>query len=415
MRAQYEHIGGCDCSGCRTLRDTGADDGEIVRRLSDLYDVRFKAVPRAVMDDYLDKVHSQKLAATDLHEDLWREHFSRLRQFAEAGYGKRFVAPGGLDEWAMFQKMQRNAARFAACKQQAMTADLRRFLYDADGKKRSLGDFKDSVKATLRRHNRYTKVELDAANKAASAVEEWKEIRERAYLYPHLRYETVGDSRVRDEHRALDGAVYRWDDPFWKTWYPPNGWSCRCIAVQTDAPLDERAPGTQPAKGFRHNPGETGELFSPDHPYFNNLDKADLDRVVQQGERFHARLSKSEVKEWSGENYVAKDRKFQVPGLPGDLELSGSKIRSVLHHQHPDATAKNELLYVLQAALAKSTRLAVKPNTDPDKNQTVQWFYYLLKVGELEFVFNIEEMVASDGIGSRFVLYAISGNRDLDF
>lgn len=32
----------------------------------------------------------------------------------------------------------------------------------------------------------------------------------------------------RPEHQALDGLVLRWDDPFWATFFPPNGWGCQC-------------------------------------------------------------------------------------------------------------------------------------------------------------------------------------------
>lgn len=32
----------------------------------------------------------------------------------------------------------------------------------------------------------------------------------------------------RPEHLALDGLVLRWDDPFWNTFFPPNGWGCQC-------------------------------------------------------------------------------------------------------------------------------------------------------------------------------------------
>lgn len=32
----------------------------------------------------------------------------------------------------------------------------------------------------------------------------------------------------RPEHLALDGLVLRWDDPFWDTFFPPNGWGCQC-------------------------------------------------------------------------------------------------------------------------------------------------------------------------------------------
>ncbi len=45
---------------------------------------------------------------------------------------------------------------------------------------------------------------------------------------PFLQYIAVLDSRTRVAHQALDGKVYPIGDPFWKDFYPPNGWGCRC-------------------------------------------------------------------------------------------------------------------------------------------------------------------------------------------
>ncbi len=54
-------------------------------------------------------------------------------------------------------------------------------------------------------------------------------------LLPYWQYWTVGDDRVRPEHRVLDGFVARAIDPVWAKIYPPCGYNCRCSAV----PIDE--------------------------------------------------------------------------------------------------------------------------------------------------------------------------------
>ena len=111
----------------------------------------------------------------------------------------------------------------------------------------------------------------------------FKQMKAAAALRPYWQYSAVDDKRTRPTHAALHGLVYPADHPFWDTWYPPNGFRCRCnmkslsarqvekrgLEVQSKditgtlvEPIDPATGNKMPARllmpdpGFKYNPGK---------------------------------------------------------------------------------------------------------------------------------------------------------------
>lgn len=60
-------------------------------------------------------------------------------------------------------------------------------------------------------------------------------------LRPYWQYDAVNDSHTRPSHLAMDGKVFRADSPVWDTWYPPNGFRCRCtVHTLSQRQVDEQ-------------------------------------------------------------------------------------------------------------------------------------------------------------------------------
>jgi len=117
----------------------------------------------------------------------------------------------------------------------------------------------------------HLRTNYDTAANAAYSAAQWQQIQELAEIFPFLRYVTMQDDKVREEHAPLDGLVFPVDDPFWLTYMPPNGYNCRCSVEQLLA--SEYDPSSQPqladvplaiAPAFMNNPGVTNRLLYTD-------------------------------------------------------------------------------------------------------------------------------------------------------
>ena len=108
---------------------------------------------------------------------------------------------------------------------------------------------------------------------------------------PYWKLVAVKDSRTRKAHLAVDGLVFRHDHPFWQTWYPPNGFMCRCMVVT----LSERQVKAQGLKVQTEMPDQI-RIVDPDNGMESFItpipDKGWANNV---GERWMAGLTPSEL------------------------------------------------------------------------------------------------------------------------
>ena len=89
-------------------------------------------------------------------------------------------------------------------------------------------------------------------------------------LRPYWQYDAVNDTHTRPSHLAMDGKVFPADHPVWNTWFPPNGFRCRCT-VRTlskrqvearELTVEDEFPAIAPDPHFGTNPAKV--KFSPD-------------------------------------------------------------------------------------------------------------------------------------------------------
>ena len=178
--------------------------------------------------------------------------------------------------------MQNDVYLFSGLKTHAQLLEASRLLLDANKKIKPFPEFYQDVKKVNETYNRqYLEAEYQFAIASSQMANKWSNFSEDYYL----QYRTAGDNRVRDSHNSLRDTTLPKSDSFWDSFMPPNGWRCRCTAVEV-LPDDYKLSNSDKAISngdlattqigkdgknkleiFRFNPGKDKVIFPPTHPY----------------------------------------------------------------------------------------------------------------------------------------------------
>lgn len=260
---------------------------------------------------------------------------------------------------------------------------------------------------------------------------------------PYWRFIAVQDSRTRRSHAELHNKVFRYDDPFWDTHYPPLDWNCRCtvqalsadevkeqnLHIETRAEAEELAAEIQPGEGWNYNVGKAA--YVNDLLMWEKVNRLETNDSVKVSILRELMKSEPRIKAFDGFiDRVVESRKvggetftagFLEPDIikelqNRDIELSTGVVtisdKSVIHsirHQHvkkdsdPTVEDLKNLINIIQSPESvfidnrdnKIIYTFPSSRIDSVKNElktVVHINYYLKKTGATNFIITIQRL-----------------------
>lgn len=167
-----------------------------------------------------------------------------IEYFRQKGYA---ISWGWMDIW---QEAQTKAFTVAGVMKMDVLQDIRQAVDTALAKGQTYAEFKKALIPTLQRRGwwgRHAQTDQETGEMAGKGLTPWrlktiyqtnlqsaymagryKSFMDNVEARPYWQYTAVMDRRTRPTHAAMNGLVFRADDPFWDSFYPPNGYNCRC-------------------------------------------------------------------------------------------------------------------------------------------------------------------------------------------
>ena len=238
---------------------------EPVNQLEDPFDERER-------DVYLELFFAGLITRRQLDQ----HYHNRVSEMLFSPVRKHIGDPGALEEGVrrdMSRAMRRNVFEFSAAKQYQQARALSSIIDDQI----DFTTFKGAATVVFDEfNNNFLRTEFETAVTATQNANTFIDAVETVDDFPLVRYFTQQDTRVRPAHQSLQGVTLPVTDPFWRRYWPPNGWNCRCFVVKLEEGqrtdinnVDLQDVRDNTPELFRQNPAISGQLFDKKkHPYW---------------------------------------------------------------------------------------------------------------------------------------------------
>uniref|UniRef100_A0AB33JLW3 Phage head morphogenesis domain-containing protein n=1 Tax=Prevotella sp. GTC17262 TaxID=3236797 RepID=A0AB33JLW3_9BACT len=180
-------------------------------------------------NDMMSALFKQKGATLDINilvSDEVQEFIETHASVLDSSFKKVEMSEG------MRRRLERSNYIFSGLKTFHELGEAFPSLIDENGGRKPFECFLNDVQKIDGTYNRnYLRAEYNFVQSSAEMAAKWEQFAEDGDRY-NLQYRTAGDDKVRPEHVSLNGVTLPMSDPFWESYYPPNGWGCRCTVVQ---------------------------------------------------------------------------------------------------------------------------------------------------------------------------------------
>lgn len=307
-------------------------------------------------------------------------------------------------------------------------------MLDENGNKKPFERFLNDVQKINDTYNaNYLHAEYNFVQASATMAAKWEQFSEDGDRY-YLQYRTAKDDKVRPEHAALDGVTLPMSDSFWETYYPPNGWNCRCTVVQVRKQKypatehsDAMSRGEEAMNGeryniFRFNSGKQGKTMPDYNPYTikrcNDCDVAKggntklgfvPDYQLCQGCIMIRKCSEDRNKDNSAK---ATKKSPEVKKLQGttisnpdfnhEVLVTGGSIREWTNQPHKEYAAKNSILKHIAKVFRESNYIGVVDNFKQKPGVIQSHLFETTVLGDVSWI------VVREYDDGRFILHSLS-------